>query len=408
MTGAFADPSIADQLSAHRISALASTLSYIQSSSPYYLGLLSGREITVSSATDILRSLPLMSAERWQAERDRIRTAPIGSALLGYTGGSTGKHKPFLSTQAERNAIKGLFGANVKTAMRTLNLVNMTHGVPSLDDYGANAVSVPFVAYHGHFDTAAKILERQMEPYRAMPPFEALSGSLHMIKQFTIHLLKRRGRVDDLGVGQITVFSQMLSPRWRARLEDWWQAEITEVYGSSELRMCNSVKCKYCDHYHLPPTCIGEVVDLDDGSSIEASSRCGSLAVTAFYPFVQLEPRIRYCPGDLVQLSEKICQFCGERGFRLLGRQQHSLPVGKQRWITSARCFDAIADLPNVATFDEAAVLTGDLAYHECGSPRFCLKEENNVITLYVEIRYDPQVWQYEVQAIRPKLRPIR
>jgi phenylacetate-coenzyme A ligase PaaK-like adenylate-forming protein len=390
--------SIGASLGTHRNERLAATLRYAQQCSPFYSRLLDGIEISITNARDILLSLPVLTPSEWQGERSQIRTGPVEGATTGYTRGTTGVAKVFLSTQGERRAMESLLRDAAPSPMRTLNLVNMAHGAPSLENLAPNTVAVPFVSPDIHFEAAAKALERTAFPYSEMQKFTAVSSSLHMVKQFSHYLRRTQRQLSDLGVHKITVFSQMLSPGWRERLEDWWGAEVEEVYGSSELRMCNSRRCARCGYFHLPPTCFGELVELD-GPPTGAQQRLGLLAVTAFYPFVQLEPRIRYCVGDIVELADEPCQLWGEPGFNFAGRHEHSARLSQGQLITSAHCFSALADLPDVATYDELALSTGDPGYHECGSPQFTLSENGTGATLFVELRYDPDVWPNEART---------
>jgi phenylacetate-coenzyme A ligase PaaK-like adenylate-forming protein len=395
--------SIEGPLKTHRDEMLVATLRHTQESSPFYGRVLGGIEITLANAREVLLSLPVLPVNEWQARRSQIRTGSIDGATIGYTRGSTGPAKVFLSTQGENRAMESLLRDAAISPMHTLNLINMAHGAASFENLSPNTVAVPFFLPDIHFEAAAKALERAVFPYSELRKFDAISSSLHMVKQFSYYLMKTRRRLTDFDVHKIIVFSQMLSPRWRARLEDWWKAEVEEVYGSSELRMCNSRRCTDCGYFHLPPTCIGELVDLD-GAPIDTQQRIGLLAITVFYPFVQLEPRIRYCAGDIVELADEPCPLWGEPGFKIAGRQEHSARLSRGRTITSAHCFSVVADLPEIATYDEAAISTGDPGYHECGSPQFVLAQDEDGATLHIELRYDPELWPEEASAVRSKI----
>ena len=384
---------------------LAVTLRHAGQSSPFYERLLAGRKIGDDNVMDALTGLPVWSPADWSVHRDEIRTGPVVGAAIGFTSGSVRQSRPVLSTQAERDAVAAAIRAAPHTRSRILGLTALNHGV-ELDDQGPNVVMVPFIRPEHHFDNAVRILERRDAPYTGLPPFDIVSGSLRLVKQLTVLLLHRRGRVDDLGIRRLVVTSQMLSPGWRERLCRWWNADIETVYGFSELRMCNARWCGRCDHYHLPPSCFGEVLDPDNTSASVAMGGRGLLAVTAFYPFVQLEPRIRYRPGDLVELASHPCPQWGEPGFRPLGREEHAVRMTDGTWLTSADCFAALADLPDVATFDQIALATGDPRFHECGSPRFAVTAgDSGDPAMHIELRYDPDVWSEQSAAVRTRVR---
>jgi phenylacetate-coenzyme A ligase PaaK-like adenylate-forming protein len=382
------------ELSDHRTSALAATLRYVRLNSPFYRERLQRYEITQDATVEVLRSLPSLSAEEWHARREEIRTGQISDVIIGYTGGSTGLPKPILSTAAERGAFQEIIRGTSQFAEPMLNLVGPGHGVQAADDFGSGVITVPLAFSEPDLELVACILERKVVPYTALAPFAALCGSVYRLAILSMYLLERRGRIDDLGIKSL-VIDRVPSARWRDLLEQWWGAHIEVLYGFSELRMCNSRICEHCNNFHLPPTCFGEVLDPDNRSPVSESVRRGVLTVTAFYPFVQLEPRIRYYSGDLVEVADVECPFWDEPGFAILGRERYAIRLKTGEWLTPMDCFNAIADIPDVARSDFPAAFFagGGPRYRECASPRFSLERDPNGIVLNVELRYDPLVW---------------
>ena len=232
-------------------------------------------------------------------------------------------------------------------------------------------------------------------------------GTLRQIKDLTLYMLERHRRLDGFGVETIEAGRHMLSPRWQQRLSSLWGADIIPVYGFSELSMCNARKCRHCTYYHLPPTCIGEVVDLSNTDRYTAAGGRGSIVVTAFYPYVQLEPRIRYRPGDCVELAKEPCSIWGELGFRPLGREEHCFMINEGTvTITPADCFAVLADLPQVAVRRETSIPAElDFQYDESGSPRFSLQCINGSVELHVELRFDPRIWEDEAAIVERIIR---
>ena len=390
----------------YRKSALAATLRFAKLNSPFYGKLLEGHEeITETTAAEMLLSLPSLSADEWLSKREEIRTGQISDVVIGYTGGSTGLPQPFLSTAAERRAVRAIAKDVPQFVRPVLNLVGASHGIQAAEDFGPAAVTVPLVSSAPDLELVSNILERTVPPYTGLAPFEALCGSVYRVAILSMYLLERRGRVDDLGVQRL-IIDRVPSVRWRGLLERWWKARVEVLYGFSELRMCNSRTCEYCGRFHLPPTCLGEVLDPDSHSPIDESSRRGMLCVTAFYPFVQLEPRIRYRSGDLVELAEEACPFWGERGFAILGRERFAVRVGSDDWLTPVDCYMTIADIPDVARSEFASgfFTGGDPRYQECATPRFSLQESPDGIVMHVELRYDPLAWPHRAQELREQI----
>jgi hypothetical protein len=145
-----------------------------------------------------------------------------------------------------------------------------------------------------------------------------------------------------------------------------------------------------------------EFVDPLNPSTAVGPGGRGTVVVTVFHPFVELEPRIRYRPGDLVEVASEPCPRWGELGFRALGREQHAVrsPDGAG-WVTPADCFEAVADLPDVAVTHDTPQSAADPRLHEAGSPRFALRPSDGGVALDVELRYDPEVWPAEAERAR-------
>lgn len=116
--------------------------------------------------------------------------------------------------------------------------------------------------------------------------------------------------------------------------------------------------------------------------------------VTAFHPYVQLEPRLRYYPGDLAELAPEPCIRWGEHGFRPLGREQHSITLpGSGDLICPADVHPALADHPDVHRFHPTPPPTEIFSKDEVGTPRFRLEATEGGAELHVELRHDPLVW---------------
>jgi hypothetical protein len=396
------DGELARALREHRESSLSATLQFAKANSGYYQRLLESHSINCDTAVDVLRQLPSLSPDEWQAHRSRIRTRPISDVVFGFTGATTGKPKIYLSTLAERRALQEAAKPDRRWNERVLNLVGPRHGLQSAEDFGPNGHTM-LVTEPSHLEQVADLLERRISPYYELPAIEAVLGTVNRVLVLSLYLLGRRNRLDDLGIKRLIV-TPAPSPRSQKLLEEWWGARVVELYGVSELRMCNAELCEHCSCYHLPPTCFGEYLDPDDWTPISAPSRCGVLAVTVFYPFVELEPRIRYRTGDLVEVAQEPCPFWGEAGFRLLGREEYAVRLNKENWIAPVRCYLAIADIPDVSRSVPPTAPMTDTRYVEAGVPRFRIEKAEGKAILHVELRYDPIMWPDGAERVRKQV----
>lgn len=378
------------ELTLRRLIALSGTLAFVRDRSEFYRPLIRLGRIAPADSPGILQALPVLGPEQWHEHRRQIRTGPVDGAITGFTNGTTGTPKIFYCSPSEVEA----FAANAKLdGRRRLNLIGTNHGAAASAGASAETSYLPLVSRR-HFDLAARIIARD-DTECAGPPVRVLAGTLRQIKDLTLYMADRYGTLSGFGIELIEAGRHMLSARWEERLRSWWNAEVVAVYGFSELQMCNARTCRECGYHHLPETCIGEVIDLRDPTHHVAAGERGALVVTAFYPYVALEPRLRYRPGDVVGLASQPCPVWGELGFRPLGREHQCLASNSgTELITAADCFAALADLPQVNVRHEDHVLSGPAPgwLHESGSPRFALREADAGPELHVELRFDPHV----------------
>lgn len=274
----------ADVLAVYRRERLTATLIAAQQDSPFYGELLSTVEITPETAVRTLSALPVLNSSEWEDRRGSIRTRSPDKVIVGFTSGYTGTPKMYMSTEAERQAYLTA-AAPLDERGRTLNFVGINHGVQTAQDNLDGVVTMPLVD-PGHYAQAARLLERDAEPYRSLPPFDAIAGTLRNIKHLSLYLLNNRTTLTDLGIKKILVYRHLLSAGWRRRLQDWWGADVSTSYGISELTACGFESCAACDHYHAPPSAFTEYLDPIDRSSPVRPGERGTLVITALHPFV--------------------------------------------------------------------------------------------------------------------------
>jgi hypothetical protein len=132
--------------------------------------------------------------------------------VVGFTAGTTGVPRPYLSTAAERQAFVAASAGGDDEVV--LNLVGLNHGLQSVDVLPGTVLTIPLLD-NGHFENAARILERREEPCASMPPVTTVTGSLRMVKHLSLYLRWRHESLTHLGVSRISVFRHLLSPAWR-------------------------------------------------------------------------------------------------------------------------------------------------------------------------------------------------
>lgn len=294
-------------LTEQRLIGLARTLTRLRADSPFYRQLIPAGDIGPANAPALLRQLPWLDPAGWAAVREQLRTSTFDGIATGFTNGTSGVPKAFYSTEAERAALRA---GRVADGRRRLQLVGFNHGAVVGLDLAGEGDFVPLLSMR-YFDLAADLIANGSADGSRV---RVLAGTARQIKDLTLHMQQRFGDLAGFGLETLEVGREFLSPGWESRLREWWGAEIDTVYGFSELRMCNALKCRVCAHHHFPPSCVAEVVDPADPDRYVPLGGRGSLLVTALHPYVEFEPRIRYRPGDLVELAAQPCPKWGSRG----------------------------------------------------------------------------------------------
>jgi phenylacetate-coenzyme A ligase PaaK-like adenylate-forming protein len=280
------------------------------------------REITT---VEQLKALPVMTkadAVAFLAEFE-FEVAP---AILSHSSGTSGKITTRCRSAEE---IRALASVRQRPTIKTdLGLVPLrlavdcaNHGqtvVAETGEFGLKAVGFDI-------DVIGHVIQ-QLDKGYAFPGYtervKVIHASLGFVKLLTIELLRLGRRPDQLGVELVSTFGEYLSPRWANWLGRQWNATLIDNYGASEI-VGGATRCPCCGWYSFAPETWPEVVCPTTYAPIERG--IGLLALTELFPFSQLQPMIRFLPGDLVEIGQPDCAGGHRRCFRLLGRHERAL-----------------------------------------------------------------------------------
>lgn len=106
----------------------------------------------------------------------------------------------------------------------------------------------------------------------------------------------------------ICVAGEMLSSERKKRLEELWNVEVYNFYGTTEVGNI-ATSCK-CGNLHCSDDFIYEVLDIKTNKSVKYGEK-GILHITTLNK--EAFPLIRYDVGDIVQLVKSDCP-CGKKG----------------------------------------------------------------------------------------------
>ena len=173
---------------------------------------------------------------------------------------------------------------------------------------------------------------------------------------------------------------------------------LRERYSSSEI-FGGAVREPGLDYFVTDPFVIAEVCD-DQGRALDDGA-IGQLTMTELYPFVQIQPLVRYCTGDLVERIESPSP--GRISFRYLGRLEQSVwlkrPDRDDVVFTDGPLADALGSLPMISRWRAYVDSTANFA--DIGKPIVELfRPTQSQVGVRVGVSVDPFLYPKSVQEI--------
>ena len=128
-----------------------------------------------------------------------------------------------------------------------------------------------------------------------------VAGPLNLVRLLAVALEETSPEVlPDLRLLGVFTHGDHLSTRSRQLIERILRAEVTDVYGLSEIAGSACMECPACGFFHAPPIVIPEVLS---PSSDAPAERKGEPVFTTLALFESLQPLIRYRTGDAVVIG---------------------------------------------------------------------------------------------------------
>lgn len=323
--------------------------------SVFYRTLFKNHGISIGSVQTIrdLQRLPAVT-------KDQLRTA--GQAALCWpdktpvshiqnTTGTTAEQFFVYRSRAETQFIQE-FCAQLATSEPTpLALVPLMlqiqfphHGSPT--PVPAKVFVLPFSVNDDQLiDYAILLLRREFELPGVERRVSVLSGSQTGILVLTNHLLEHGITCGEFGIRLIHLQGRYLTSRWRQLLEQTWRAAVSNKYSLAEV-VGGADWCSKCDGFHFDPHVVPEIIDFSGKRTLTEGS--GVLLLTSLYPFVQLQPMIRYFTGDVFALDPGRCR---QPRFEFRGRLSHALfnpDDPEDLWLSGVDLVEAIDPLPEI------------------------------------------------------------
>jgi phenylacetate-coenzyme A ligase PaaK-like adenylate-forming protein len=308
-----------------------------------------------NGAAPDLQTLPVLERHELAARLPDFLADDVVLRSICHTSGTTDTPLDIYKSVEEIGFIHEFFSHlfdPVRKSLPSLPLVltfpNFHHGV---------AVPMPGIGmtFVGGVtdDTLIRDARRQIETTYQIAGHDRcismISGLHHYLLLFTSYLLEKGCDPRRYGMLAINVTGGFVPPHWLRFLERAWQCRVNDRFTLTEV-IGGASRLPGMGVFALDPQIIGEALDCDTGRPVTAG--VGMLALTNLYPFVQMQPLIRYKTGDLVR---RVPHPGGFR-FQFLGKTKNCVfwnRAGRREWlIFSASLVEILADFPDVNVYD--------------------------------------------------------
>lgn len=351
--------------------------------------------------------------------RDTVATQPhdfladnVTVRSLCHTSGTTGTPLDLYKSHEEIRFLQDYYGQLIRPAVRALatfgsrplvlTLPNVNHGVP----VPMPALGMTFVSGVTD-DTLIRDARRVLEQTFHIPGHNSrismLTGLPHHVLLLTSYLFEQGVDPRTLNLQSVTITGGFLSMNWIRFLEESWGCPVNDRFTLTEA-IGGASRLPGTDTFQLDPHLVGEVVDPDTHRRVPAGP--GLLLLTNLYPFVQMQPLLRYTVGDLVSRVPGP----GPLRFRFLGKERNcvSRQVGSARqWLLFSTSLNELvsqfADVNVYEWFSNVRAVhdrtIGSLpvlavSTHPQGTDRMTIR-------ISIELRYAPHTRRARVEEIR-------
>lgn len=354
--------------------ALVDFLHYAVAHSRFYQKLYEGIDIDSISTIQDLKKLPIVDKEMLRSNIDEVVTIPRRGAVVGHTGGTTGKSLVVFSTKEDmmkRMAMLDHFKARVGFEHRVMKRAtfNGKHIVPPAQTkkvfwrYNAACKQMIFSSFNLSQDN----LKFYVDELNRFKP-DALDGFFMAMCDIADYIERNNLKLE---FSPIAIFptSETLTPDGRELLERVFKCKVYDQYASSEgapfITECiNQVK-----HIELSS---GFFEHLDDSDEV---------LVTSFT--THGTPLIRYRIGDRMHFDDResfcSCHLHSPEVSSIEGRRLDFLYTATGAKITTANMANMIKNIPN-------AIIHVQFIQNEIGKVLMLLEVGNNFKDEYLDV----------------------
>jgi hypothetical protein len=346
---------------------------------------------------------------------DAFHADNVAFGSVSHTSGCTGAALPVYRSAEELAflwdyQVQLLAPVRRKLAARplVLSMPNLYHGaavpVPSLGKVFAAGVTDDLL-----LGDLIKLVRQRFRIPGHEDRISTISGLAHQIL-FLTHFLREQA-IDprELQIKHINLVGGYVPARRRAYLADAWGATVFDRFSLTE-SVGGATRCHACGYFHLDPHVIGEVLDVDTGAPI--AQGVGRLVLTQLYPFVQMQPLVRYDTGDLVRRVACACSTA--LTFEFAGKAVNCVgwrpPAAGTEWLVlSVPLHEVLDPIPDFARVEQFRGVRSTSDPSVGSLPLYTLTAHEPRpgalrIVLTLELRYAPHFYPDRVAALRAEI----
>lgn len=397
---------------------LRNTLHYVSEKLPYYRQFSGRTELRIDE-------FPLIDAEIMRERYDDLVVLDSFPDIVNLTGGSSGTPTLVFQSATEwERRYKHACGIHPGERIETgkipgfvLHVHGRNHGIPYTTAHGFPYIRLP-LGNRGHARVIANLLAQGLTVGgRKIFPLKLIASS-GGIRRLTAYLFANEFDVESIQLKTIGIYGKHISSHWINKLSSYWRTPVRiETYGLTEFNYAVAKRCYACGGYHFPETIYPEWFSPDRSHAVNDGEAL--LVLTSLFPFVEVQPRVRFVTNDLVRILPE-CEANGQKGFDFLGRLERSVLVSEDNCyrtiLTAVDVLEAI-DLTNFVRVDsdDSYPIIGDLVFDESFPfpPGYAMFEmrvpqvpgAGGEISLLVELQVDPTKEPDKAQQVSAELR---
>ncbi len=388
---------------------LASTLDHARQRTTYYRR--NGYADWVPNADETapnLDGIPLLRRETVVENFDDFLADDVTMCSVSHTSGTTGtplyiykSHEEIRFIQAYYRRLFQPVVESLKSQPLGLTLPNMYHGAP-VPMPGIGMTFVAGVTDDTLIQDASRVLQSTFRMKGYDSRISTLSGLHHHVLLFTNYLMDQGINPCDLKLSGVTVTGGFLTMNWIQFLMDAWDCVVNDRFTLTEA-IGGASRVHGTDIFELDPHLIGEVVDIDTEQQVD--NTVGLLVLTNLYPFVQMQPLIRYTVGDIVRCVPS----SGPLRFQFLGKARNCISWrrnGRREWLLfSARLNELVNQFPdvNITEWFSNTRVVYDRTIGSVPVLSVATIEEGDRLSIFIsiELRYAPHTQRTRVDELR-------